>query len=137
MKKYYHYYDRQGKPYKGEDACISWAKDFELLNKTKGRIIKQQTLWNGLWVSTVWLGLNHNWSPGEPAIFETMVFLPHSLHEIYCQRYATEKEAQAGHLEAVKRHQQIASMSWTFSWLKEQFLYFINLIEIKLFPQKS
>ena len=58
------------------------------------------------WVSTVWLGLNHQFSPhGPPLIFETMVFLKsqrddvedRGLADIDVVRYATEEEAQKGH----------------------------------------
>ena len=66
------------------------------------------------WVSTVWLGLDHRFAgEGPPIIFETMIFqtdqdgLGHGLDD---QRYCTEAEAKAGHLEMVKRAQ---------SWLDE------------------
>lgn len=58
------------------------------------------------WVSTVWLGLDHNFSRhGPPIIFETMVFLKsqrddpddRGLADIDVVRYATEQEALAGH----------------------------------------
>lgn len=51
-------------------------------------------------VSTVWLGLNHNWNPiGPPLIFETMVFeMPRRVPYmgLMC-RYSTLAEAQRGH----------------------------------------
>ena len=58
------------------------------------------------WVSTVWLGIDHNWlGDGPPIIFETMVFSKgerddpgyHGLHDMDMDRYATEEEALAGH----------------------------------------
>lgn len=52
-------------------------------------------------VSTVWLGVNHNYVDGGPPIlFETMVFGPENADE-YMQRYATEDEARAGHAETI------------------------------------
>lgn len=53
-------------------------------------------------VSTVWLGLNHNYGGGEPILFETMVF-EHgdTTREEWARRYHTEKEAAAGHSEIV------------------------------------
>lgn len=52
-----------------------------------------------LWVSTVWLGLDHSFTPGSPPmIFETMVFKHGGGGvEEECHRYVTEGEAQAGH----------------------------------------
>lgn len=65
-------------------------------------------------VSTVWLGLDHNFGfGGPPLIFETMVFTtsawnadrsdPDSegLLDIDCRRYPTQEEAEAGHEEMV------------------------------------
>lgn len=57
-------------------------------------------------VSTVWLGLDHGWTPGgAPLIFETMVFTAAAWNDpdggvgpdLDCLRYSTEAEALAGH----------------------------------------
>lgn len=47
-------------------------------------------------VSTVWLGIDHNFDEGPPLIFETMVFKTDSVEG---RRYTTEEEALAGHAE--------------------------------------
>lgn len=48
-------------------------------------------------VSTVFLGLDHNWSDvGEPLLFETMIF--GGQFNEYCERYCTRREALEGHL---------------------------------------
>ncbi|MCX4232111.1 hypothetical protein [Streptomyces ortus] len=52
-------------------------------------------------VSTVWLGLDHNYGDGPPLLFETMVFGEGSWAEQDCQRYSTELEARIGHTEMV------------------------------------
>lgn len=66
-------------------------------------------------VSTVWLGINHNWGSGDPLIFETMVFADTPDPERYkgvsnpdpawadmlCRRYTNELDAQLGHEETV------------------------------------
>lgn len=71
-------------------------------------------------VSTVWLGLDHNWRPhGPPLIFETMVFEDDDMsgfEGIQC-RYSTLVQAQRGHIRIVRslkrivrtmpRHQQV------------------------------
>lgn len=52
-------------------------------------------------ISTVWLGLDHNYSMhGPPIIFETMIFGGPLSNE--CTRYATEEQAQAGHRRTVE-----------------------------------
>lgn len=53
-------------------------------------------------VSTVWLGLDHNFGFGEPHIFETMAFADESWSEMnYTQRYPTRAAAEAGHNDVV------------------------------------
>lgn len=54
-------------------------------------------------VSTVWLGLNHNYGSGRPLIFETMVFGGELDNEM--DRYSTLDEAIAGHQRMVERVQ--------------------------------
>jgi hypothetical protein len=56
---------------------------------------------NGKRISTVWLGLNHNYFGGKPLIFETMVFGERGGHEEYMDRYSTWDEAVEGHKKAV------------------------------------
>jgi len=51
-------------------------------------------------VSTVFLGLDHNWGDGPPLIFETMVF-GDTTHDQYQRRYSTESQALDGHAETV------------------------------------
>ena len=54
-----------------------------------------------LWVSTVFLGVDHSFRPGPPVLFETMVF-EGSMMGRYCKRYHTYGEAKKGHEEVVK-----------------------------------
>lgn len=58
-------------------------------------------------VSTVWLGIDHNFGIGAPLIFETMVFHPRDSSELECRRWATEHDARIGHEECVKRWSKI------------------------------
>jgi hypothetical protein len=46
-------------------------------------------------VSTVWLGLNHRWSPGPPLIWETMIF--GGEHDDCQWRYSTRQSALDDH----------------------------------------
>jgi hypothetical protein len=92
-----HYYDKKGRAI-GPDECGDLFK-----SKTYARI-KQDILPNGKWVSTIWLGLNHQFGSGPPLIFETMVFPKcGEWSELDCDRYSTLKEARAGHEAMVKK----------------------------------
>lgn len=56
----------------------------------------------GPWtVSTVFLGIDHRWEPdhGEPILWETMVFGPHTT---YHDRYSSLEDAQEGHERVVQ-----------------------------------
>jgi len=46
-------------------------------------------------VSTVFLGLDHQYGVGEPLLFETMIF--GGVHDQYQERYSTWDEAVKGH----------------------------------------
>lgn len=52
-------------------------------------------------VSTVWLGLDHNWGGGEPILFETMSFGGGEEQDETQWRWPTEAAALAGHAEIV------------------------------------
>lgn len=82
------YYDRDGSSITGEQ----WRHLFE--NKAYCRVAFDQI--DGVEVSTVWLGMNHNYSmDGPPLIFETMVFGGELGQEQW--RYSTEQAALTGH----------------------------------------
>lgn len=67
-------------------------------NLKDSRRVAETTLPNGRWVSTVWLGLDHQYGDGPPLIFETMVFPgKDDIGELDCERYSTEADALAGH----------------------------------------
>lgn len=101
------YFDRQGHPM----DLMQWAAKMEDLDY---KVVAQHWV-RGWMVSTVWIGIDHNFSPfGKvPIIFETMIFPPgdEAEHGIwsdeYCDRYPTEEAAQAGHDRAL-------------SWLREK-----------------
>lgn len=104
------YYDKNDQPIEGEDACLVWAKQFE--KDPEGRIVKQQTTWLGFWVSTVWLGLDHNFGHGKPLIYETMVFRG-ICSDIDTKSYSTKKEAAAGHRQMfLKWSNPLRLISW-------------------------
>jgi hypothetical protein len=68
------------------------------------KILVQTTLAT-CWVSTVFLGLDHQYGEGPPLVFETMVFLSKgNLSEIDADRYTTRDEALAGHKRFVEQY---------------------------------
>ena len=83
------------------------------------KVVKQEYTAQGYyWVSTVWLGLDHNFAryseranpDYRPVIFETMVFVEGLGKEKYHQemvRYETEEQALVGHAKMLKRMQAI------------------------------
>ena len=100
-------YRRDGTPYpEGKAGLMEWGKDFE--NKDI-HLVKQDTLANGYFVSTVWLGLDHGMLGSvRPLIFETMVFRKGKdgvikYNELDMSRYSTEQEAIEGHNQMVEK----------------------------------
>ena len=86
------HYDREGQPLTLE----KWAALFEDFGY---RQVARTVTTKGKIISTIWLGLDHNFSQkGPPLIFETMVFGGEGdFDDLDCDRYATEEEALAGH----------------------------------------
>ena len=65
--------------------------------------VARTELGDGRYVSTVFLGLDHEWNPNHPPLlFETMVFPDCEV----CERYSTWEQAVAGHDQVVadERH---------------------------------
>ena len=79
---------------------MTWAKWFE----TNNRIVKQEILKNGKFISTVFLGMDYNFGEGAPLVFETMVFPKKGVWgELDIERYSTWDEAVKGHNAMVKK----------------------------------
>ena len=85
---------------------LKWGKWFE----TADRIIQQDKIKVGKkekFISTVFLGLDHNYSDGTPLLFETMVFdstkgtVQYGSGEVV-GRYATKAQALKGHEKIVR-----------------------------------
>ena len=58
-------------------------------------------------VSTVFLGLDHNFRGGEPVLFETMIFGGPLDQETW--RYCTYEQAERGHAEALTQARDAAA----------------------------
>lgn len=91
------YYNKDGK----KIEIMEWC---ELLENFNYKIIKRETLPNGKWISTVWIGLDSSFNGKKPLIFETMVFSKKGeWEELACERYSTLEEAEIGHEKMVKK----------------------------------
>jgi len=88
------YYDREGDPISYEE----WLEKFE----TPGyQHIAKTELDGGVMVSTIWLGMNHQYNEGgPPIIFETIIF--EGEHDQEMWRYSTFEEALADHHRIVQ-----------------------------------
>ncbi len=81
--------DAEGEPHPEPDL-LKWGAWFE----TADRVLKQD--WIGsVYVSTVFLGMDHNWVAGPPLLWESMAFSDGE--DIEQDRYSTRAEAIAGH----------------------------------------
>lgn len=78
---------------------MTWAKWYETSHDQ--RRVAEDVI-SGKRISTVFLGTDHNFADdGPPLIFETMVFEDGDWDELYCDRYASWDEAEAGHAKAI------------------------------------
>lgn len=90
--------DKHGKP-KPEPNVLKWCAWFE----THDRQVDVDDITSKVYVSTVFLGIDHNFShEGLPKLWETLIF--GGPMDGKGERYSSLKAAQAGH----KRHVLIA-----------------------------
>jgi hypothetical protein len=103
MNKYYLNEDKTYRP----AGLMEWAEQFETMDR---HVLDDKI--DGHRVSTIWLGLDHNYFGGKPLVFETMIFVDEDGgNDIYCDRYSTWEEAEKGHMQA---------LSWLMERLREQ-----------------
>ncbi len=109
------YYNRDGTRFQGD--TLEWARNFEKGN----RVVRQTHLWNGYYVSTIFLGMDHSFGVGPPVIFETMIFFQpgdwnilayikkllrrsvDKFEDLDMQRYSSEEGAAVGHELMVRK----------------------------------
>jgi hypothetical protein len=88
--------DEAGNP-QLEPNLMTWARWFE---NSQNRVVKQDMI-GDVKVSTVFLGLNHNFGlDGPPVLWETMIF--GGEHDDYQDRYTTHEDALKGHQAAIE-----------------------------------
>src|SRR3990167_7704813 len=92
------------------EDVLEWAEWFETANRT---IARTRAGWSV--VSTVFLGLDHNFShKGPPVLFETLVFSGPPDGEM--ERYTTLDESRMGHERMIARVQALSVFNF-FTWL--------------------
>lgn len=83
-------------------SVLAWAEWFEKADRTVANTVLVANVGGEevarVRISTVFLGLDHNWGSGRPLLFETMIF-GGPLNE-QCWRTATWNEAQLAHRHA-------------------------------------
>lgn len=77
-----------------------WQKYYNPLEEQKDKRVGHDKF-NDMFISTVFLGLDHNYFGGVPIVFETMVFDKDG-NDIYQERYHTWEEAVNGHKTAME-----------------------------------
>jgi len=96
--------DDLGRPMAVDDPIV-WGAWLD--SHHADRIVAQDVVEDRLFVSTVFLGLDHNFSAkGPPILYETMMFLhdgwkPTDWDGEYQMRYRTRAEAEKGHRAAL------------------------------------
>ena len=88
--------------YNKQGNAITMEEWPELLRDENYKIVAQTNVADGIFVSTVWLGLDHNFRGGRPLIFETMAFSREG-ESMYCERYSTLAQAEKGHRRLLRQ----------------------------------
>lgn len=117
--------DPQGCPVPEPDL-LRWAEWFEHADRTLAYTSVPDDEHPRAWVSTVFLGLNHQWGNGEPVLWETMAFLNQPTHlelpdgqtrtfdrtslDGTQQRYTSREAALLGHALMVEQVRAMVSL---------------------------
>lgn len=100
MKFLRHYIEIDGKPVSEPDPIkfAAWLIEADRLGTRR----VDETAIGDVWISTVFLGLDHRFRPEIPhELYETMIFGGEL--DLDCHRYATRTEAMGGHMLMVER----------------------------------
>lgn len=91
-------------------SLMDWATFMERADRTVGK-----TSVSGFEVSTVFLGLDHNFSgEGPPVLWETMVFSEGGRADFDCRRCAGSiEQAEAMHEEVARQVEQVCGITRT------------------------
>jgi len=89
--------DENKQPYK-----VSLEESYKIYQDPNMKIVQQDKLDNGLFVSTVFLGMDHSWDQSlnhKPVLWETMIF---DGKDEYQERYTSYEDAVEGHKKALE-----------------------------------
>ena len=100
---------------------MTWARWFE--TNFDNRIVAKSRVW-GCEVSTVFLGLDHQWGGGPPLLFETLVFGGPLDGKMY--RVTTWEEAEAAH-KAMSTSLRLDMMLYAPLWLGRKVIALADL----------
>lgn len=111
--------DDDGNPMPMPDL-ITWAEWYEQHKERTNWIVAKETI-GAVEISTVFLGLDHNYGTGPPLLFETMCFTGKRHEEFdgegFFDRYATREEAAEGHRRIVELvRATVTPMRWWKFW---------------------
>ena len=90
--------DENGEPMKLDGDLMDVVFKYGMWTQNNEVHIFDDTI-DGIRVSTVFLGVDHNFGRGPAVLFETMVFGGDYNH--YCCRYCNRLQAKAGHDQAL------------------------------------
>lgn len=127
------YYDIDGKPFEDDNEGRQYfVKLFDGASARYSRRVAHHILSNGLYISTVFLGINYGFGDGsKPLLFETMAFIQPNAkkrkrtnkqankfgYDIAWERWSTQAEALAGHNAIVALYSgQVAGIKRRKRW---------------------
>ena len=123
------YYILDGKKVVSCESVYEWGDKFKEPRHVADTFLFGKNRWLNVRISTVFIGLDHQYGDGPPLVFETMIFGGKHDHEQW--RYSTWKEAEAGHAKAL----QLAKNTLPLSILIELFRsvkYLFDRLQIAL-----
>ena len=86
--------DENNKPIRSTIVdCGEWLEE-----NPERKAVKQEHI-DDIFISTVFLGLDHAWNSGTPVLWETMIF--GGEHDQYMDRYSSYEDALEGHQTAL------------------------------------
>ena len=88
--------DNNNKPIRStsKTEAVDWME-----NNPQRKVVKQEHI-GDVYISTVFLGLDHSWNSDIPVLWETMIFGEE--YDQYQDRYTSYKDALEGHKKALE-----------------------------------
>lgn len=90
--------DGNGEPVRVDDF-LEWAK-WLAAHERIHRHVRYTQISADIYVSTMFIGIDHGWWSPKPVLWETMIF--GGPNDLYCDRYTSREDAIRGHEKAVR-----------------------------------